>query len=146
MIGKWQWTVIHDKNNNGDFLDDEEVQFENKDKLFTYLAEEVGLYQVDLTVTETYVDTIPKFLFDDDFLSSAGEPKVFEVKNHAPSVNGHAGKAMQLDLVATFGDVSDARLEDYSNAFKQVKKNLEDKGVLVRLSGVRSVYTRDGYF
>ena len=142
-IAEWEWTVIHDRNNNGSFLDDEPYHFTGTtDGLFTYIAEEVGRYQVTLTVTETFDNTIPKFLFDDDFLSSTSEPKVFEVKNQAPSVSGQVSRALHLDLVATFGNVSLAQNDAYSAALMQAKENLENRGVSVRLSGLGSnIYT-----
>ena len=142
-IATWEWTVIHDRNNNGCFLDDEPFHFTGTTNgLFTYIAEEVGRYQVTLTVTETIDNTIPKFLFDDDFLSSTSEPKIFEVRNQAPSVSGQVSRAMHLDIAATFGNVSPMQNDAYTSALIQAKENLENKGVSVRLSGLGSnIYT-----
>ena len=141
IIEQREWTIIHDKNANNDFSDDIPEKFVSTYKeLQEYITKEVGLYQVSLTVTETFENRIDAFLDASDFLSATtAVPKVFEVKNRAPSVTGSVGKAKQLDIAVVFGSIVPSREQSFGNALEEVAKKLEERGVSVALSGISDI-------
>ncbi|MDR0380502.1 MAG: S-layer homology domain-containing protein [Oscillospiraceae bacterium] len=139
-IAAWHWTVIHDKDASGVFSEENAERFETEEGLLAYIAREAGFYQVSLTVEETFNNTISKFLTEDDFLSASSAPKVFEIKNRAPSVAGAIEKAKQLNIAATFGSIAPSREVAFGEALGQVVKNLEDRGALVTLSGISDIF------
>lgn len=143
-IGARLWKIVHDVNNDGSFSG-EEITLEDETDI-DFSVNDVGFYRISLVVTETYDDTIPALLSDEDYLSGVCE-KVFEVRNQAPSISGSFGKEMRLDIVAAFGDVSLDRTQGFRDALSDVKDILESRGVKTRLGGVLSqqVTTTDAF-
>ena len=87
-IGSRIWSVRFDSDNDGDFSDEEEEVFEtgNREKV-AYFAREVGKYEFNLEITESFDDTIPALLPETAFLKASTKQnesiqKVVEVTYH----------------------------------------------------------------
>ncbi|MBR3771569.1 MAG: hypothetical protein IKL07_04815, partial [Clostridium sp.] len=143
-IGSRIWTLFYDENNDSEFTDDEKTVISNTNETeITYTTKKVGNYKIELSVKETFDDTIPSMLEQDIFLTGdtstlEEEVKEFTVGNKKPKATIAIEKAKAADIVFTVGSVDDESMKLYGDKIEQIKKDLEDSGIDAKISTVSS--------
>lgn len=143
-IGSRIWTLYYDENNDGEFADDEKTVIRDTNETeITYTTKNVGNYKIELSVKETFNDTIPSMLDQDIFLTgdtSSLEPEVKEctVGNKKPKATIDIERAKAADIVFTVGSADDESMKLYSEKIEQIKKDFEDRGIDTNISTVSS--------
>ncbi len=138
------WTVYHDVNNDGIFDDVEaEVISDANETELTYEVNKVGNFKVELTSVETFSNTIPSLITDEDFQRANTDGKVLESKtftigNVSPESNVDIGIAKDVDLVFTVGSSDTETVNLYADKIEEIKSELEAQGYTVHLSTVET--------
>ena len=141
-IGQRIWTVYYDKDNNGEFTEQEASVYSDENETELVIdTDKVGRYKVMLTAVETFTDTIPKLITGDAYLRDdtseyVTESCVFEVGNEAPQARLSVEKSRSADIVFTLGDADRETLDIYRAKAEELRKDLKEKGVDARVDTV----------
>ncbi len=132
VIDQRHWTIYYDKNNDGEYTEDE-IVYDNDENLkeVEFTTTDVGRYHVLLTVTEN----------TEKALSGNTEEKTlvrFEVKNVKLEATVDIRKAKNVDLTVGLGDVEYSDIAEYETAISAMIDRLAEKGINVNYSSILS--------
>ncbi len=137
-IVKRIYKLYHDVNGNGVFEKEELIdQIAGNETEVNYDLSLVGKYMVNLYVQETFTDTIPQFLHENDYLSG-DISKTFEIVNQAPESSMSLEKSKIADIIFTVGNADRDILDKYVSAGEKVRDKLRELGIEAKVSTVSS--------
>lgn len=141
-IGNRIWYCCYDTNNDGIFDENEkEVINDENNTEYVFETDKVGNILIVLEVKETFDNTIPKLLTDEDYLNDITlneENKGFEVGNVAPEAKVEITKSKALDIAVTFGDTHREDKELYNTKFVRLNNSLKEKGINANIYALKT--------
>ncbi|MEE0265034.1 MAG: RHS repeat-associated core domain-containing protein, partial [Acutalibacteraceae bacterium] len=144
VIQNRKWEIFYDSDNDGDFLDEvSEVISDANECSLSYKTSKVGKYKIELTVTESFENTLVQFITENDYLKADTSAKLLDSKvvivdNKAPETALEIEKSKDIDIVFTVGTADVDKIGQYSARIEDIKTSLEERGFNVSISTVET--------